>query len=282
MLSRLSTTPLSVLSRTFQFFFFLVLCANARAQQPGSKTRSTFNAKLINMEAATNETFRYNTTLQNGSAEEHTYDLQTSLPPGWIIASKVDGIQVTSINIEAGKSRDISVEVNAAPDAIPGKYKIPIRAISGRDSLTLTLEAVVRGTYNVTLTTPTGRLSEDVTSGSQKQLQLIVKNSGSLPLNNVQLTSQLPPGWEATFEPSAINLLKPSESQNVTMTLKVPDKTLAGDYAATLTASSSSANSQAAFRLAVKTSLLAGWLGLLAIFIAIGIVYFLIRKYGRR
>lgn len=141
---------------------------------------------------------------------------------------------------------------------------------------------MVRGTYNVALTTPTGRVSEDVTSGSQKQLQLIVKNSGSLPLNNVQLTSQLPPGWEAIFEPSAINLLKPAESQNVTVTLKVPDKTLAGDYAATLTASNSSASSQAAFRLAVKTSLLAGWLGLLAIFIAIGIVYYLIRKYGRR
>ncbi|QEM02563.1 hypothetical protein DIU31_003160 [Mucilaginibacter rubeus] len=282
MLSRLSTTPLSVLRRTIHFFCFLVLCANAHAQQSGSKTQSAFNAKLINIEAATNETFRYSTTLQNGSAEAHTYDLQTSLPPGWIITCKVDGIQVTSINIEAGKSRDISVEVNAAPDSRPGKYKIPVRAISGMDSLALTLEAVVRGTYNITLTTPTGRLSEDVTSGSQKQLQLIVKNSGSLPLNNVQLTSQLPPGWEATFEPSAINDLKPAESQNAVVTLKVPDKTLAGDYAATLTASNSSANSQAAFRLAVKTSLLAGWLGLLAIFIAIGIVYFLIRKYGRR
>lgn len=282
MLSRLSTTPLSVLRRAFQFFFFLVLCSNARAQQSGSNTKSAFNAKLINIEAATNETFRYSTTLQNGSAEAQVYDLQTSLPPGWMIACKVDGIQVTSINIEAGKSRDISVEINAAADARPGKYKIPIRAISSKDSLAVTLEAVVRGTYNVTLTTPTGRLSEDVTSGSQKQLQLIVKNPGSLSLNNVQLTSQLPPGWEATFEPSAINELKPAESRNVTVTLKVPDKTLAGDYAATLTASNSSANSQAAFRMEVKTSLLAGWLGILAIMFAIGIVYYLIRKYGRR
>ncbi|WP_121810328.1 COG1470 family protein [Mucilaginibacter kameinonensis] len=284
MLSRLSTPPLSVLRRTTLIFVSIITFVHVRAQQspPQSKSGSSFSAKLINIEAATNETFRYSTTLRNGSDAAHVYDLQTNLPAGWVITFKVESSQVTSINIDRGKSQDISVEVNASPEARPGKYKIPIHAITGKDTIALTLEAVVKGTYSLSLTTPTGRLSEEVTSGSQKQLQLVVKNSGTLSLNNINLSSQLPAGWEATFEPSNINEIKPSNSRNVILTLKVPDKTLVGDYAATFTASNSSTNSQVSFRLAVKTSLLAGWIGMVVILLAVGIVYYLIRKYGRR
>jgi len=284
MLIRLSTKPLSVFRPTTLIFLLFITTLGVRAQQLPRQpvSGSGLSARLINIEAATNETFRYSTTLRNGSSAAHVYELQTSLPAGWIIAFKVESSQVTSINVDAGKSQDIAVEVNASPEARPGKYKIPVHAISGKDTMKLTLEAVVKGTYGLTLTTPAGRLSEDLTSGSQKQLQLVVKNSGTLSLNNVNLSSQLPAGWEATFEPSNINALEPGKSQNVTLTLKVPDKTLAGDYAATFTASNNSTTSQAAFRLTVKTSLLAGWIGILVMLLAVGIVYYLVRKYGRR
>jgi uncharacterized repeat protein (TIGR01451 family) len=284
MLIKLSTTPSGVLRQITLFLFLILISSMSHAQQlpAQSISGSGFSAKLVNIEAATNETFRYSTTLRNGSSATHLYDLQTVLPPGWIIAFKAESSQVTSISVDAGKSQDISVEINASPEAKPGKYKIPINAISGKDTMALTLEAVVKGTFAFTLTTPTGRLSEDVTSGSQKQLQLVVKNSGTLPLNNISFSNQLPPGWEASFEPANITALEPAKSQNITLTLKVPDKTLAGDYAATITASNINTNSQAAFRLSVKTSILAGWLGITVILVAIGIVYYLIRKYGRR
>ena len=284
MLNKSSTTPLSVLRKTTFIFLLFISTIRVHAQQSPTLTGlgSVFGAKLMNIEAATNETFRYNTTLRNGSAIAHVYDLQTNLPAGWIIAFKVESSQVTSVNIDPGKSQDISVEINTSPEAKPGKYKIPVHAISGKDTLALTLEAVVKGTYAVALATPTGRLSEDITSGSQKQLQLIVKNPGNLTLTNISLSSQLPAGWEATFEPANISALEPAKSQNVTLTLRIPDKTLAGDYAATFTASNNSANSQTAFRLSVKTSFLAGWIGIMVILFAVGIVYYLIRKYGRR
>ncbi|WP_139113026.1 NEW3 domain-containing protein [Mucilaginibacter sp. PPCGB 2223] len=256
----------------------------ARAQQSASVApgKSGFSAKLMNIEAATNETFRYTTTLHNGSPSAHVYELKTDLPAGWMIAFKVDGSQLTSINMDAGKSQDIAVEINAAPNASPKKYMIPIKAASNADTLSLKLEAVVKGSYGITLSTPTGKLSDEVTSGSQKQFQLAVKNSGTLPLNDLQLSGQLPTGWEATYDPASVKQLAPGQTVNITATLKVPDKTLAGDYAATFTATSSSTNAQIAYRLTVKTSLLSGWIGILVIFLAIGIVYYLIRKYGRR
>lgn len=264
--------------------FFGVLSSLAAQAQNGSNQvpKSSFSAKLMNIEAAANETFRYSTTLKNGSNRTNIYELKAELPLGWSITYRVDGNQLTSLSMEAGKSQDIAVEINATATADPKKYKIPIRGITQNDTLLLNLEAVVKGSYGMTLSTPTGKLSEELTSGSQKQLQLIVKNTGTLPLNDINLSSQLPTNWETTFEPSQIKELAPGKDQNVTATIKVPDKTIAGDYAATYTANNSNSNAQSAFRFIVTTSLLSGWIGILVIIAAISVVYYLIRKYGRR
>jgi len=285
MLSQFSIPRFSA-SRQFIFFFLLFFSSSflSTAQQfPGATpAKSSFTARLINLEAASSETFRYTTTLHNGSASTRLYEMKADLPEGWQIAFKVDGSQVTSISMDPGKTQDIAVEINAAAGAAPKEYTIPIKASSNTDTLSLKLEAVVKGSYSLTLTTPIGRLSDEVTSGSQKELQLVVKNTGTLPLNGLQLSSQLPTGWEASFAPANIGQLQPGSAINVIATLKVPDKTIAGDYDANFTTTNSYTNATAAFRLTVKTSLLSGWIGMLVILLAIGIVYYLIRKYGRR
>jgi len=285
MLSQFSITRFCV-SRKFTFLFSLFFLSGflLHAQQPakGPAGRSSFTARLMNIEAAANETFRYNTTLHNGSGNARTYELKANLPIDWMIAYKVDGSQVTSIGMDAGKTQDISIEINAPTSAAPKKYTIPIRAISNSDTLLLNVEAVVKGLYSVILATPTGRLSDEVTSGSEKQLQLTIKNSGTLPLNNLQISSQLPANWQSSFDPLNIKELQPGKTINVNANLKVPDKTIAGDYAASFTVTGGNTNAQIAFRLLVKTSLLSGWIGVVVILLAIGIVYYLIRKYGRR
>ncbi|WP_256012265.1 COG1470 family protein [Desertivirga xinjiangensis] len=236
----------------------------------------------MNIEAAANETFRYNTTLLNASSKAAIYELKAELPAGWMITYRVDGSQVTSLNMDAGKTQDITLEISATENADPKKYKIPVKAVSPNDTLLLNLEAVVKGSYSLELTTPSGRLSEEVTSGSQKDVHLVVKNSGTLPLNDLELSSQLPTNWESSFDPSKIENLQPGKTMDITVRLKVPDKTIAGDYAATFSVKNNNDNADAAFRMVVKTSVLSGWIGILVILLAVGIVYYLIRKYGRR
>ena len=272
--------------RKFTLLFVCLLSTGQllRAQAPvaGIDGKSSFTARLMNIEAATNEVFRYNTTLHNGDGKSKIVELKAELPIGWIISYKVEGNQVTSLAMDPGKTQDISIEINAAANAAPGKYKMPVKAVSGQDTMALNLEAVVKGSYGLTLTTPSGRLSEELTSGSHQDIQLIVKNTGTLPLNDIDLSSQLPANWEASFEPSKISRLEPGKSQELKARLKVPDKTIAGDYAATFTASNPNSNAPAAFRMIVKTSLLSGWIGIMVILLSVGLVYYLIRKYGRR
>ena len=256
---------------------------NVLAQLPDkSDGRSGFKSSLINIEAAANETFRYNATLHNGTAETKIYELQARIPEGWWATFSTGGSQVTSVQVEASRTQDVSIELHARPESKPSKYNFSVAAISAGDSLILNLEAVLRGAFGIELTTPSGRLSDDITEGSTKEVRFVVRNTATLPLENVELTAQTPAGWEVAFEPSKIARLDPGSTTDVKVSIKVPDKTIAGDYITTLSAKNASASTSASFRMTVKTSILSGWIGILVIIMAIGIVYYLIRKYGRR
>lgn len=275
-------TGAGVLSSLFlAVCFFSPVFAAGQARNAADK-QSTFTAQLINIEAAVHETFHYNTTLYHGAAQSQVYALNAAVPDGWSVVFRARGSQVRSINLEGNRSESISIEVHAAYGAEPSTYKIPVTAVAATDTLRLGLEAVVKGSYSMELTTPTGLLSDKITEGKQKEIHLVVRNTGTLTLNDISLSAQTPSKWDATFEPSKIEQLGAGKTADVVAKLTVPDKTIAGDYVTTFTANNTASNAQAAFRMTVRTSLLAGWIGVVVIAAAIGLVYFLIRKYGRR
>ena len=267
----------------FSFFLFAAILTSSSSAQPGGgRGKSSFTARLVNLESVVKDPFRFTVSLHNGNAAAQRYALIARTPDGWTTIFRAGGSQVAAIRIDSGKTQEISVEVIASPIAKPGMYNIPMSAISNGDSLHLELEAVVKGGYSLELSTPSGRLSDDITEGNNKPIRLTLKNTGTLPLDDLELSAQSPTQWSATFEPSKIKRLDAGQTQELSATLSVPDKTIAGDYITTFTARNSHTTASAAFRMTVKTSLLAGWIGILVILLALGIVYYLIRKYGRR
>jgi uncharacterized membrane protein len=262
-------------------FVFIFFSARLHAQQTRS-TPSSFTSRLINLEATAKETFRFNASLYNGRPRSGIYELHAAAPNGWNTVFRVDGMQLTSFRVDSNKTQDISIEITPGPEVKPGKYPIPVTARTERDTLLLNLEAVVKGSYALELSTPTGLLSDEITEGSRKPIHLTLKNAGTLPLDGLEMAGQSPSKWDVTFEPSKIERLDPGKTMDVTANLHVPDKTIAGDYVTTFTARNNSANANAAFRMTVTTSWLAGWVGVLVLLAAVGIIYYLIRKYGRR
>jgi uncharacterized membrane protein len=254
----------------------------AQKSKTPASTASTFTANLVNIEAAVHETFRYTAMLHNGSAQGRVYALKAALPIGWGVVFRARGSQVTAINIDAGKDQDISIEIQPAFAAAPATYKIPVLATAEHDSLTLNLEAVVKGSFGIELTTPSGRLSDAITEGKQKEIHLVVRNTGTLPLKDIALSAQTPSKWDVTFTPAKIDELAPEKTIDVVARVSVPDKTIAGDYVTLFTAKNANREGQASFRMTVKTSVLSGWIGILIILAAICLVVYLIRKYGRR
>lgn len=268
----------------FLFYFFVLvgLMSSSLTLWADSHPKPPFTARLMNIEAAANTTFTFNTSLHNTAPVARIFELSAGLPTGWNVSFRVEGSPVTSVNIDSGRTQDIAVEIVPGQDVKPGKYAIPVLAVTGQDSARVGLEAVVKGTYGVTLTTPSGRLSDEITEGKRREIHLVVKNTGTISLDNLDLSGQAPPQWEVSFTPSTIPRLEPGKEQEITASLHVPDKTIAGDYVTNFTVKNPNSTSTAAFRMTVTTSVLTGWLGIVVILAALGVVYYLIRKYGRR
>lgn len=244
--------------------------------------KTEFTSDQTNMEGAANATFTYNATLRNRTAEQQVYALRAQTPPGWNISFRANGKQVSSVDIEANRTQDITIEIDP-PDEIEAKtYKIPVLAGTTNTSAALDFEVVIKGSTKIELTTPTGLLSSDITAGDSKRVQLVVKNTGSGDLKNIEMKFSAPANWDVVFEPTKIPFLRSGSTDDVFATIKADKKAIAGDYVVNLEAKTPEVSSKASFRVSVETSLLWGWLGILIILAALGGVYYLIRKYGRR
>jgi uncharacterized membrane protein len=244
--------------------------------------QTEFTTKQANLEGATDSNFTYTTQLKNRTAEKQTYALNSGAPRGWDIQFKVGGNNVSSVVIEAGASESVIVSVTPATTVTADSYKIPIEAVSGSTTAQLELEAVIKGSYKLELTTPTGLISSDITAGDEKNIDLLVRNIGTSDLTDIELTASTPVDWEVTFDNKDITELKAGESKTIVATMKASGKAIAGDYVVSMNAKSPEATSSSQFRVAVKTSVLWGWLGILIIAAVFGAIYYLFRKYGRR
>lgn len=244
--------------------------------------KTAFSTKQPNLEGAANSTFTFNASLQNETADTQLYALHAEAPPGWNVTFKANYKQVASVNVDANHNQSITITVNP-PDQVPaGTYKIPVFATTPHTSAALDLSLVITGSYALELTTPTGLLSTDITAGDEKRIPLAVKNTGSAPLKKISMSFTAPENWDVTFDPKKIDVLPPGRSAQVFATIKADKDAIAGDYSTDLLAKTPETSSKAAFRISVRTPLLWGWIGVVIILLAIGSVYYLFRKYGRR
>lgn len=241
-----------------------------------------FTSNQSNIEGASNTTFTYNANLRNGTAQSQVYALKALQPTGWNVVFKANGKQVSSVNIEANQTQRITIEVDPSDYTKSGTYRIPILANAENINARLELETVITGTYNIALSTPTGLLSTDVTSGEHKKLKLLVKNTGSTPLNNIKLKALTPTNWNVDFKPKDISHLDAGKTEEVEASINVDGKALSGDYETDFEARALEASTKEKFRITVHASVLSGWLGILIILMALSSVYYLVRKYGRR
>ncbi|TYP74852.1 NEW3 domain-containing protein [Paenibacillus methanolicus] len=245
--------------------------------------RTELETEQPNMQGHSDSTFSYTATIRNRTAEKQTYALNAQAEPGWDVSfADGGGTNVTSVEVEAGGEKSISISVKPPETVQAGTYKIPVAATNNASSAETTFEAVVTGTYALSLSTPNDLLSTDVTAGSERKLDLTLDNTGSAELANVSLSADSPTGWEVTFEPSAVESIKPGETARVQATIKADKKALAGDYVVNVTASAPEKSASAQFRVAVETSVLWGWIGILIIVLVGAGIYYLFRKYGRR
>ncbi|MGI8427193.1 MAG: COG1470 family protein [Actinomycetota bacterium] len=225
-------------------------------------------------------TFNYKLTLTNNSPESTTFNLSGTAPTGvkgWeVTVYPASENQATTVKVDGGATAEITAEVNPPDNATAGKYPIQIMAEAGAKKADATVETEITGTSKLTLTTPNGRLNADGVAGKPGELQMVVRNEGTSPAQDVKLQSSPPTGWKVTFKPSAIPAIPAGGSRPVKAIITPSGDAVAGDYNLTLTANAGG-SSDAEVRYTVETSKLFGLLGLAVIG---GAIYFLLRVFG--
>ncbi|WP_062353598.1 NEW3 domain-containing protein [Bacillus kwashiorkori] len=249
-------------------------------KQGSIETELTSNQ--TNLEGHADSTFTYTVSLNNKTTETQNYALSSKVEDGWSVRFLSEGNSVTSISLEPNTSKELTVEVKPPQNVKEGTYNIPITAATANSNSDLTLEAVVTGSFGIEIGTPSGVLSDEITAGKEKTIELEVKNTGTAPLKDITLSANTPSSWEVTFNSEEIAELAAGKTKKVKATITAPDEAITGDYVVTFKATTAEVSADATFRMSVETSTV--W-GLIAVFIIIAVVvglYLITRKFGRR
>ena len=249
-----------------------------------SSGASKFTAQYPELQGSLDTAFSFSMTLANNGAVEQSYSLSAQPPEGWQVSFKPSSSssQVASLSVEAGMSQGLTVTVTPPESASAGTYTIPCSAVSASENLSAELTVIITGSYDLQLSTPSGRLSFESQADKETPLTLSVTNTGSSPLQNINFTSSLPAGWNIRFETPTIDTLEVGATTEVAAYITPGSDALTGDYVASITASTVETSSTADFRVSVKTSLLWGIVGFALIVAMLLGVSYIFRKYGRR
>lgn len=246
--------------------------------------QSTFTSEYPEQQGASGTTFKFDTTIVNNRATAQSYSLSADAPEGWQVTFTPSGesANVASLNVEPESSQGLTVTVTPSENVEKGDYSIPVSAISSEDSLSTDLAVSITGTYDVSLSTPDGRLSLDAYAEKESKVTLSVTNNGNVDLTNLNLTSSAPSDWEVTFSESTIDTLEAGATKEITATIKPAQNVITGDYVTTLSIRNDEASSSADFRVSVKTSTTWGIIAIVIVAVLVIALGSIFKKFGRR
>ena len=234
--------------------------------------------------STSNGTYTYTATIQNNTAETQTYNLSSQQDSGWTVSFQPSGGSgnVSSVDVEAGKSQDLTITVTPPKDVASNDYTIPVTAASGSENLTANLNVHVTGTYNLAVQTQNGTLSFNVKSGKRTPVTVDLVNNGNLELDGINLTSTAPTVWTVEFSESTVDSIAPGETKEVTMYVTPSKSAISGDYVMSVSAANNNTSAQdVQFRVTVKTGTAWGIAGVVIIVAIFACLAGIFKKYGR-
>ncbi len=204
-------------------------------------------------------------------------------PPGWTVDAQVTGeAQAASAVVAAGQTKSIEVTARAPEGVAAQVYPISVDATSGDLTAHADLSVEITGSYELTLTTPDGRLSANASAGAATDLSIVLRNTGTAEIPDVTLAATAPTGWTVTFDPPTVTVPANPDGVQVTARLTPSGNAIAGDYLTTFRATSELANADAEMRITIETSLFWGVVGIGLIALVLAGLWWTFHRYGRR
>ena len=249
---------------------------------PSAAGEVTLTTQFPQLKGVSTTSFSFTLSLANDTPDDLTFGVVAGGPAGWTVTAQVASqAQAASAVVKAGSSSSITVTAKAPQDATAGTYPITVDATAGDKSAHADLSIEVTGSYSLNLSTTDGRLNANASAGGTTDLGVVITNTGTADVENVALSAAPPNGWTVTFDPATV-IVPAQGTVNATAHIKPSADAIAGDYVATLRATSPSASATSDIRVTIETSLLWGAVGVVLIALVLIGLWWTFRRFGRR
>lgn len=233
-----------------------------------------------------------------GSTLDYMFDIKNNLdrdvvigfdvdaPKGWIVVFKPATYEnriISGITLEPRERKiGLVMSVRIPDNAKPGNYKINFSISTEGYVEKASVTAKVTGIKKYSLTTSDQLLSFEVQAGEKRNITLIVVNEGTESVYNVRFSSIPPSGWDVKIDPEKISVLEAGETKAVTLTVRPPTNTLAGDYSLNIRAYSEESGTQTLdLRITVTKQTFWGLIGVLVVAISVIALLIVFWRFGR-
>ena len=244
----------------------------------------TVSSKLPSLRGSPKSNFEYALTIKNDSGRNLVASFAAEAPPNFETSfTEAYGSQeLSSIPIEAGQSRDIKLKVRPPSTIDAGHFPVRVTVNAEDASAKIDLALDVVGQPQLQVSGRDGLLSARAVAAQQSSIPVVVTNTGTAPAENIALAASAPSGWKVTFEPATIDRLVPGKDAEVQALVTPSDKSLAGDYMTSVSATSRGEAASSQFRITVATSTVWGIAGAGVIGIALLLMLGAVARFGRR
>ena len=228
--------------------------------------------------------FEYQLTIKNDSGRNLTVSFTAQAPKNFETSfTEAYGSQeLSSVAIEAGKSKDIKLKVRPPSTADAGTYPVSVTVSAEGATAKTDVSLEIVGQPRLSISGRDGLLSMRAEAGQQSTFPIIVSNTGSAPADEIELSGSAPSGWKLEFNPKTLAKIEPGKDAEAQALVTPTEKSLAGDYQTTLRAASRGETASSQVRVTVVTSTVWGIAGVGIIAAALLIMVGAVVRFGRR
>jgi uncharacterized membrane protein len=241
-------------------------------------------APLPALRGTPKSTFDYQLTIKNDSGRNLTVSFAADAPKNFEtnFTENYGSQQISSIPVDAGQSKDIKLHVRPPSTADAKRYPVGVTVSAEDASAKTNVSLEIVGQPQLSIAGRDGLVSAKVQAGKESSVPLVVTNTGSAPADAVDLSSSAPSGWKISFEPKTIERIDPGKDAEVQATVTPTAASLAGDYMATIRATSAGESASTQFRMAVTTA--NTWIVAGAGIIGVAVLFMVaaVARFGRR
>ncbi|MCS7217156.1 MAG: NEW3 domain-containing protein [Candidatus Bipolaricaulota bacterium] len=273
----------------------VVLQATPTPTDAEKETKLTLSVSYPSLENPAGKDFTYDITIRNEAPTERVVNLRGQVPFLWrayFTPRWQTDTRITSIKVGANSVETVRFVVTPPVGVEQGEYPLVFVAQADGDTASLSLKAVVTGTYDLRLGTESEVTGQGdtrnirATEGRERTFTLYLWNAGTAPLTHLTFFATKPAGWEVTFVPERIEELPPLslalKPEKVTVKIKPAARAIPGDYQVSLVASATQDREQMDLRVTVAAGMGWGWVGVGVVVVVVAGLTGIFVRLGRR